>query len=212
VPPVWVLAWVVAALFVAAVYFIARHVARLRRSAAAAPPAAAPVADQQLVLGGRPFMSFADKTVQNDFWLMQHLRRSGLERIVINAAESPDDFGRRLFVEMLEREDVFELLGGFLVPGDRAAADWTPAMAVETGQYLRQLTAPEDKAQIQNMVITLLIDFFATGLSSLERLQTSTRGAEPASGRPATTMPTPTDAGTSSSASSPGRISTAPGG
>lgn len=127
-------------------------------------------------LGGRLFRVIEDSTAAHDLWFMGHVARAGLTQATMQAEESSEDFARRLLDEILATGKALTLIGGMLIPEDVADTDWTEEIAGETSQFLGGLTAERDKAQILSLVCTLLIDFFAAGVTSVVR----TAGTSPA--------------------------------
>ena len=62
---------------------------------------------------------------------------------------------------------IFKVLGGLFLPEGISSLDWTPQVAEETASFLKKISDPQDKLEIQRQVISLLIDFFQSGLASL---------------------------------------------
>ena len=69
--------------------------------------------------------------------------------------------------EVISSGRIFPILGGLFLPEKISSLDWTPEVAEETAAFLKKVSDPEDKAQIQRQVISLLISFFQSGLASL---------------------------------------------
>lgn len=121
---------------------------------------------------GQKFRMIQKSTLENDYFIMQQLRRAGLENCTPNKDESAEDFGMRLLYSIVEDGVPFELLGGLLIPENVPDIEWTPGHARATADILRVVTDPEDKQQVQSILISLLTDFFAKGLPFLNPSQT----------------------------------------
>ena len=135
---------------------------------------------EKITIGGRTFVPVKNSTIEHDFWLMAHIRGAGLDRIAIEEGEPPDDFAVRLLGEVISSGRIFPILGGLFLPEKIASIDWTPEVAEETVAFLKKVSDPEDKAQIQRQVISLLISFFQSGLVSL-RISRKSSGTGPQS-------------------------------
>lgn len=160
--------------------------------------------NERIIIAGRSFVPVGESTLEHDNYFFKLRRSAGLESATLHAGESFEAFANRLLATCLASDAFFEMLGTLIVPEGTAATDWTPEMCAETGRFLAKLVDPEDKQRVHNLTVSLLIDFFAEGISSLETSRTSS--SEPAAGAEPTTEPTnliPSDSGAGSSGSSP---------
>lgn len=121
-----------------------------------------------ITLGGREFRPVVDATIEHDYWLMGHIRRAGIDRVVIEEGEPPDEFALRLMRELVNSGATFTILGGAIMPADKAVHEWTPEMATATAEFLKRLTDPKDKQTLNGCTASLLAGFFSSGLASLE--------------------------------------------
>lgn len=144
---------------------------------AASPP---PPGQKVFELGGRRFVEIGESTVEHDDWFMVRVEKAGLVDVLMGEHERPDDFARRVLRDVLRSGSTNELIGALIVPEGKTGLDWTPAMAMETANFIGALHTPEDKQVRQGLVTSLLIHFFATGLVSLVR----SRGSSGALGQP----------------------------
>ena len=135
---------------------------------------------EKITIGGRTFVPVTNSTIEHDFYLMSHIRGAGLDRIAIEDGEPPDDFAVRLLGEVISSGRVFKVLGGLFLPEKISSLDWTPEMAEETAAFLKRISEPRDKLEVQKQVINLLIDFFQSGLASLT-ISRNSSGASPES-------------------------------
>lgn len=143
---------------------------------------------ERIELGGRIFTPVKNSTIEHDFWLMGHIRAAGLDQVRVEEGENPDEFVMRLLREAINSGRVFLLLGGLMIQEGTPPDKWTPVLAKETAEFLKKLTAPEDKARIQQQVVSMLIGFFETGLASLRTSRRfSGKEAQPVSGNGAHT-------------------------
>jgi hypothetical protein len=56
---------------------------------------------------------------------------------------------------------------------------WTPELGEETAKFLGSLHTGEDKAKIRSLVLTLVLDFFESGIISSWTTETSSSEAIP---------------------------------
>jgi len=133
---------------------------------------------EKIGIGGRTFVPVRNSTIEHDFWLMAHIRGAGLDRIAIGEGEAPDDFAVRLLGEVIDSGRIFPILGGLFLPEGTSSLDWTPEVAEETAAFLKRISEPQDKLEVQKQVISLLIDFFQSGLASL-RISRKSSGTDP---------------------------------
>ena len=133
---------------------------------------------EKIKIGGQTFVPVKNSTIEHDFWLMAHIRGAGLDRIAIEEVEAPEDFAVRLLGEVINSGRIFPILGGLFLPEKMSSLDWTPELAEETATFLKKISDPQDKLEIQKQVISLLISFFQSGLVSL-RISRKSSGAGP---------------------------------
>lgn len=119
-----------------------------------------------ITLGGRAFRGMRVSTLEHDHWVMGEVRAAGLDRITMQEGEMAEDFVRRLLDEIIVSGRVYSLLGGLLVPAAMKDGDWTPEVAEDTAQHIRQLTDRADKLAVNNIVVEMLIGFFVNGLAT----------------------------------------------
>ncbi len=129
-------------------------------------------------IGGRIFVPVKNSTIEHDFWLMAHIRGAGLDRITIGEGEAADDFAVRLLAEVISSGHIFPILGGLFLPETISPLDWTRDVAEETATFLKKISDPRDKLEIQKQVISLLVSFFQSGLASLT-ISRKSSGTEP---------------------------------
>jgi hypothetical protein len=117
-------------------------------------------------LGGRKFRAIINSTVEHDFTVMQLLAQAGLDGAAQQEGESYDDFAVRLVSQVISSGHASDLVGTFIIPEDIADPEWIPLTGVATASFVRKLTAPDDKLQIRQLVVTLLAGFCQAGLFS----------------------------------------------
>ena len=121
-------------------------------------------------LGGRKFVAVTGSTIEHDYWLMDMVRRAGLDQIVVpsdTSTDSIEEFMRELLSRCISDGRVFLLMGGLIMPEGKQGHEWTVGMAQETADFIKRLTKPEDKAAVQTHVVSMLLGFFQNGLVSL---------------------------------------------
>lgn len=138
-------------------------------------------------IDGQLFRTIERTTIENDFFVMKHLRAAGIGNCTPNAGESAEEFATRLLYGIVESGAPFELLGGLLLPSGMSDEEWCPAQAKTTAAILRQVNDPESKAQVQAVLVSVVAGFFQAGLRfltpSLAASQTKPQpGSEASSG------------------------------
>lgn len=136
-------------------------------------------------VGGSRFLTVQETTVEQDMIFLDLVRKAGIDRLVKLPEETPEDFSDRILGALASDGTVLQLLGCLLVPpaitarrGFRRRSgltprEWTPAVGEEVASFLGSLKAPEDKAAVRGLVLTLIVHFFESGTVSLWTTQTS---------------------------------------
>jgi hypothetical protein len=107
---------------------------------------------------------------------MRHVRAAGLDTIAMSEGESADAFAYRVMGAVIESGRVSLLLAGMLVPTDAPRAEWSPAIADATAEFISQLTDTESKNRVHGLTAALIADFFAAGLTSFAASPPSSAG------------------------------------
>ena len=118
-------------------------------------------------IDGQMWRAVEQTTLENDFFVMKQLRVSGIANCTPNPGESAQNYAVRLLYAIVENGVPFELLGGLLLPQGIPDEQWSTEHAETTAAVFRKLTAPEDKAEVQAILISLITDFFIAGLRYL---------------------------------------------
>ncbi len=168
-------------------------------------------------LGGRTFLPLRESTIEQDFRFLALVKQARIDEVIMQPGEGPEDFARRLLEVTIESGAILDLLGCLLIPEDLAPQDrdpgevWTPEMGRDTARFLGRLRAPEDKAEVRGLVLSLLVSFFESGIVSLWTSTTSSGEAVPTHrDQPAPQADTAT--GQNSSRRSPQATTTGPSG
>jgi hypothetical protein len=120
---------------------------------------------QTITIAGREFKGAKNSTMEHDVFVQGMIARAGLDRLEMKPGETSEDFALRIFRKAAVESDVFLLLGSLLFPADLEPANWNPHVAAETAQFLRKLTADEDKKIVRGQIIGALMGFFQSGLA-----------------------------------------------
>lgn len=120
--------------------------------------------EEALQIGGRPWRVVRNSTLEHDFETMRLARAMGLQDAGQLPEETPQDFAERLVFQLTDSGRAFDYLGCLLLPANVPDDKWTPEEGQRTAAFMRMLTAPADKAEVQGLVATLLISFFGEGL------------------------------------------------
>jgi len=154
-------------------------------------------------LGKRKFRAIENSTVEHDFTVMQLLAKAGLDSAAQQQGESYDDFAVRLLSQIIGSDHAFDLIGAFIIPEGTPDQDWIPQTGIDTARFVQKLIAHEDKLQIRQLVVTLLVGFCQAGLLSFAASQNAST-EETAAPRPAApTAPISSTLGVISSGLSP---------
>lgn len=171
---------------------------------------------ERIQLGGRWFVPIVESTLEHDLHFTALKRRAGLETVLVLAGDDPESFARKLSARLFGsgRDVVLEMAGALIVPEDLAGEPWTLERGRETAAFLGQLTDPDDKQRFQAVMLGVVADFFADGLSYLESTRSSS-AAGPAliesPAPPVAAAPAGTANGAHSSAGSPAATPSGPG-
>ncbi|MCK4512776.1 hypothetical protein KAW64_13610 [bacterium] len=142
-------------------------------------------------LGGRTFLTVQETTVKQDLIFLELVKRAGIDEIMVDPAEDISVFSGRLLGALVKNQAVLELLGCLLIPAELVPRRgvlrkfnepekiWTPELGEETAKFLGSLHTGEDKAKIRSLVLTLVLDFFESGIISLWTTKTSSSEAIP---------------------------------
>lgn len=123
--------------------------------------------ERPIVLGGRRFRQAARFTVLRDSFSLRQIHAAGLDAVAKEEAESAELYARRLLETMLVSENMLTLLGCFIQPEELDDLKWTPDVAAETGKWIGQLHDPDDRLEVQRLMLAVLIPFLQSGLASL---------------------------------------------
>lgn len=143
---------------------------------------------ETFLLGGRAFARAEDTTVEQDLWIMGTLRRVGLDQLSLEVGETADDFAHRLLSDLAASGKALPLLGALIVPAD-GPETWSEELAASTAAFLATLKAPDDKARVNTLIVSMLLGFFLSGIVSLHEFKRSldeSIATDPASEMPAT--------------------------
>ena len=138
-------------------------------------------------LGGRTFVAVRESTVEQDYTFLSLVAEAGISELTMEPEEAPDVFTRRILDATVRNGAVLKLLGCLLIPeemipkrsrfaiGRKAEPGeaWTPELSEQTAAFLGRLTSPKDKAKIRELVLSLLLSFFESGIVSLWTTATS---------------------------------------
>ncbi len=129
-------------------------------------------------------------TIANDFYIMKQLRSAGIADCIPQEGESANDYGMRLLYSVVENGAPLTLLGGLLLPEGIPDEKWSAEQAETTAALLGRATEPNDKAEIQRILIAVLTDFFREGLRYLKPLPFASKGQAQPAGRDSTALNT----------------------
>ena len=137
-----------------------------------------PADDAEVVeLGGIAYRVIgAHGSVDRDDYMTEIFRRIGLFPLPdMLENETPGEYGLRLLDQL--RHDKGPVLAGLLIPASCTYdTDWTRELAAASARHItRRCTSPDDRAKITNLTLSVMLDFFESGIgSSLVSLSSST--------------------------------------
>lgn len=140
-----------------------------------------------ITIAGLQLKQIEDATLAHDIWVMQQIKACGLDNLQMDLGETPEAFAQRILMQTATNGDIFQLLGGLLIPVDVKPCDWSPNLAAETGLFLSRVTSPNDKLAVRGQIAAALAGFFTHGIASS---RISPKFSSPADLIPATSVPT----------------------
>jgi hypothetical protein len=139
-------------------------------------------------IDGQVYRMIECTTLANDFYVMKQIRATGIADCTPKQGESAEDYAVRLLYVIVENGAPFELLGALLLP--EGIEKWSIPQAETTAAVLQTVTNPEDKAEVQRILIAVLTDFFREGLRYLKPSVTALKApAQPIENLSATNEP-----------------------
>ena len=129
-------------------------------------------------LGGRRWRILQAGTLEHMIWMDQQVTEAGLTAL-LKAAPSEGEWTDRIWQAISHSGQTFPLLSGMLIPENLSDDAWTPAEAEKTSAFLKKLTAPEDKARIRALLVSVVLGFFGVA-QSFAGLSDSVSAAQPA--------------------------------
>lgn len=123
--------------------------------------------ESKITIDGMNYHPIKTTTLQNDYFVMAQLNKSGIANITPNPGESSQDYAMRLVAALVANGVPLLLLGGLILPEGIPDKDWTPEQAETTAALLGQVTAQQDKDRVQALIISVVSDFFRQGLRYL---------------------------------------------
>ena len=140
-------------------------------------------------IGGRRFAHVTDWTVEQDWWLMQRIRKAGLDQIAVDDTNSEaiaESISQAAADKLADSGLALEILGGLLLPEGMDPSQWTPQLAAETTAHLGRQTGAEARQAVRAVASWAIVSFFANGLTSFT---TSRPSSTAGSGQPVADKP-----------------------
>lgn len=120
-------------------------------------------------IGGKRFTHVTDWTVEQDWWLMQRIRKAGLDQIAVGDGD-PDSIAESISHAAADKLAAsglaLEILGGLLLPEGMDPSQWTPALAADTTAHLGRQTGADARQAVRAVASWAIVSFFANGLTS----------------------------------------------
>lgn len=144
------------------------------------------MSEAPITLGGRKFRPVVQGSIANDCWTMGRIQRAGLTSVPRAENQSAESWARDVLAAVMESGRLLELLGGLLVPVEIEDSAWSEDLARQTAAFIGGLTAPDDKATVQALTLSVLLPFFESELAS-SRSSAASLTPGPGAGSSATT-------------------------
>ncbi len=125
------------------------------------------MATETITIAGKDYKPAINSTMENDVFNQAMIARAGLDRLKLEAGETPEKFALRVYQNLAADIDVFMLLGGMIIPADKEPWEWSEEMAANTAMALRKCTDPADKKVIQTQISAAIVGFLRAELISI---------------------------------------------
>jgi hypothetical protein len=102
-------------------------------------------------LGGRAFRRIVVTDERPMAWFQTRLHTCGVDELVAPPGMAVETFALEVLDRVLRSAHMIELAGALLVPVALRVEDWSPDVAVETTNFLRELMAPADKRAVRKL-------------------------------------------------------------
>lgn len=125
------------------------------------------VDSKEIEISGRRFKAVTVSTVEHDHWVMRYAEAAGLLNLTLQPGENLVAFAQRIHRQAVLSDNIWQLLGGLILPVEMDSLDWTPATAAETATFLRKLVSEPDKATVNGLTASMLAGFLQRGIASI---------------------------------------------
>lgn len=133
-------------------------------------------------LGGRQLQVIASANIEHDCWMSAKIREAGLDHLPMDEGTPVEDVVERILDRVQGSGMATALIGGLLAPAELDLRTWRPAVALEMTEFVRDLTAREDKLVFRGLLAQAIAGFFRSGLASLATSRTSSSRPHAAAG------------------------------
>jgi hypothetical protein len=124
-------------------------------------------------LGGRKLQVIASANIEHDCWMAAKIREAGLDRVAVDEHQPVADVVELILDRVQGSGLATVLIGSLLAPADLDLKKWRPAVALEMIEFVRELTATEDKVVFRGLLAQAIAGFFRSALASLATSPTS---------------------------------------
>jgi len=141
-------------------------------------------------LGGRKFRQIVSPTVELSMEMDKLILESGVARVLHAGAtegEAGGEYGGRIWEAISRSSTAFAFIGKMILPENVPDLDWSPEESARTAAFVKKLHGPEDAATVQQILIRLVISFFAVVRHS-SRLSDIALGSHGPAAAPARTV------------------------
>lgn len=129
-------------------------------------------------VAGRIFYPVQDTTFEQDLYVMDIVKSSGLDEVEVKLdGKNLDKSAEEMVLRAYRTGNLFRLLAGIVVEKDEA---WSVEKAEENAGFFRTLSSNQDKKALHGAIIGAVLSFFMSGLGSSEiSKMSSMTSAEP---------------------------------
>lgn len=111
-------------------------------------------------------LGWARITIERHGFLGQQMQEGGLSQLQQKPGETLADFFSRFVFQAMIGGRSYQLLAGFLLPAGVPEKDWTPDLARQTAQTLKELYEAGHQVEIQKQLAQIGAGFLASQLLS----------------------------------------------
>jgi hypothetical protein len=112
----------------------------------------------EIVVAGRTFVPSKFTSFEQDLYIMDHIRASGLEEMPdIADSKELDKVAEGLVLSAYRSGRLFHIVAGIM---EEVGVPWTTVEAEQNARFFASLRDPKDKASIRGTLVGVILGFF----------------------------------------------------